>query len=386
MPANVVRNKSDEKKWEKSKRITRKEKPDLKEGTDEFYAYTMGVFKKMTKKASSNEVAQMLYEEGVLSKMAMDTYKENKDYEGLVENLEKDAKMKDFISDFNKELLPGIGKGILYGSGLALGGLGVVHGTKALSKWKQSLQRDKRLKDIYKFNPSVKEMDKDLVQATMKDIENLNPDYAASPLIAGNILKGVDSWGGFGVDLANMISNKDKRNELVKGLFVAKSPPGTNEGVKQDIKNIKQMFLKTNSVDDKYLNVLRAKPNDNDFFKNILKNPAVQIPLATAALTAIGTGAIKGGGKLLGKAKQAITRKNRINKMIKLYPELAKYDKDNMKRVVKTIDQLNPEFSKNPQIAGSYAKSLLKNFKPKTVEGLSKGASAKELAVNLMKK
>jgi hypothetical protein len=53
MPAAVVHTKPEERHWDEAKARVREEYPDVAEGSDRFYALTMGIYKNMTGMAKS---------------------------------------------------------------------------------------------------------------------------------------------------------------------------------------------------------------------------------------------------------------------------------------------------------------------------------------------
>ena len=55
MPPNVVKTERDERLWEEAKRRAREEYPNVKEGTDQWYAIVMGIFRRMKYRTGSKE-------------------------------------------------------------------------------------------------------------------------------------------------------------------------------------------------------------------------------------------------------------------------------------------------------------------------------------------
>lgn len=47
MPSTLVKNERDEKMWARAKRLVHKQYPDVKPGTDRYYALVVTIFKKL---------------------------------------------------------------------------------------------------------------------------------------------------------------------------------------------------------------------------------------------------------------------------------------------------------------------------------------------------
>ena len=112
MTNNVLHSQKDEKYWETAKSKVLEEYPNVKEGSDDFYKITMGIYKKMSKSASGEDIIRNLREEGVLSKNAVDKYREESQYINIVSKLftPQEEKVADgYMSDVGKGVLTGIG-------------------------------------------------------------------------------------------------------------------------------------------------------------------------------------------------------------------------------------------------------------------------------------
>ncbi len=351
MPVNVVKTPADETHWNKAKEIVKKEYPDISEGSKKFYKLVMGIFKKMSKTASAEETIQVLYNENILSKEAVDLFYENQKLKEA-EEIFKEAdfsETKTLLSHAAKTKLP---EGAMLGLGLAGSAAALAGGLKGISAIRNRMTRKKRVEEASKFDPSIKEMDPKLVDAAMKDIDRLNPEYSKSPLITGSYLKSINMWGGLNVDQANLLKDENRRKSVTE--------------------NYAKGFSSMNK------NSSAEKVAVSDTMKNFGKSMGdkAMSGLTNAAGAAAVTGGVVGGAMLATKLLNKFTRHKRVKEMHELYPELKKYDEKKVSRALETVERVNPSFGKDPYISGGYVKEMLKNkgVSPKTIEGLAESA------------
>lgn len=210
--------------WKEIKQQVADSCPDLNpQGTD-FYQVVLGEFIDQTKCASEDELLTYLFEDGVVSRQGIYEYQNEK----LAANTKRTPSL-----DWGSVVRQGFG-----GALATAGAAGIIYGAGHLGrKLYQRSVRNKRLNEIYKFHPEVKSMDKTLVNATMKDIERFNPSAAASPLVAGSIIKDIDlNRGQFDVDKAKSISDIKDRGEDVLHQMMESSTDGFSEYGKESFK------------------------------------------------------------------------------------------------------------------------------------------------------
>lgn len=200
MPTNFIKTKHQETMWEKSKNIVLKEYPNVPAGSEQFYKLSMGTYKKMNKLATAEETINSLFKEGALSYTAKEKFDNEKlrlEICGSV--LEKSA----------GPLADNLKSSLMTGAIAALTTGGILGGSRLIEKLHSKLNRQKKLKEIYKFSPTIKDMDPSFVHQILDDVESLNPDYARSPMITGKIIKDSFINGGLGPDQANTLKDKD---------------------------------------------------------------------------------------------------------------------------------------------------------------------------------
>lgn len=224
MPNNLAKTEEQEKKWEKAKEIVKNEY-DVKEGSDDYYRLVVGIYKKMTKSANGDEIVQNLYEEGVISKVAFDYYKSEKQYMNIVNKVfgtekiankinqniniklaEEPKNSHGFLKSFGKNFLLTLGASAALSGGAALtvGGLNKIKTLIARS------QRKKNLEKIMKFNPSLKEVDPEVLNEGMRILEDANPSYTKNPILAGTFLKSIHNFNALTPEQYNAINAKEQ--------------------------------------------------------------------------------------------------------------------------------------------------------------------------------
>jgi hypothetical protein len=242
--------------WKEIKQQVADSCPDLNpQGTD-FYQVVLGEFINQTKCASEDELLAYLFEDGVVSRQGIYAYQN-----------EKLASPDDDSGGRNTPPKPGLDWGSVvrqgFGGALATAGAaGIIYGAGHLGrKLYQKSVRNKRLNEIYKFHPEVRSMDKNLVNATMKDIERFNPSAAASPLVAGSIIKDIDlNRGQFDVDKAKSISDIKDRGEDTLHQVMESGSAGFGEYGKESFKKFGPNRVKKQASDNEFV-------SSKNFFK-----------------------------------------------------------------------------------------------------------------------
>lgn len=329
--------------WDRIKEAVKNEYPTITEGGEDFYKLVMSSYKEMNKFASGEEAIESLYKDKVISKVAYDQYKEEKQYLDIVRTVfSKDASWSSFGNTM-KDMGEQAGAGLLIGGGLAAGaGLGKMLVKKIRGK-KFDSERHERIKEIARFHPTIKEMDPQLLIQAMKDLEELNPSYAKSPLIAGSYLKSVYYGGGLTPEQANTVRNDkkvdDTRELILKGLSVRRGGKGIEKQSEEPKLSFGQNFV------------------------NHTKNTAIKSLVGGAA--ALGLAGAFAGGKAIYKN---LSRNSRIEKIKEVHPELKKA---NVELYLKTVEKLNPTIASDPLAAGAYIKQLMKGVKTDTLHQLA---------------
>jgi len=381
MPNNVVHSQKDEKYWEKAKSKVREEYPNVEEGSDDFYKITMGIYKKMTKSASGEDIINNLRAEGVISKNAVDKYREETQYLNIVSKLFNPQEEK--VADFG--YLKNVGSGILTGLGIAGAGYGIASGVGGIRKYLARRKRPERLKEIAKFAPIVKEMDPALVNEGMRTLEDYNPEMAKHPLIAASFLKSIHNYGGITPEQANILKGDsyggDLTRNLEEGIGISSrfhDEGGTSDLIKahefltdyaENALPSKQFFLANGAEPiefgkerarirekikrniSKYSSDEREKTKFGDIVKDVGTGTLVA-GLAVAGLTGVG----KAGSVLYNK----LTRKKRLDAVKKYSPELKKVNPELLNVGMKTLERLNPSVSRDPLAAGGFLKEIVK--------------------------
>jgi hypothetical protein len=354
MPNNIIHGPQDEKHWDTAKSKVLEEYPNVKEGSDDFYKITMGIYKKMSKSASGEDIINNLKAEGVLSKNAVDKYRDERQYLDIV------SKLFTFQEEKVATLAEDFGKGLLIGGGTALAGLGVAGANKGIQRYLARKGRPGRMKDIIKFSPIVKEMDPALVNEGMRTLENYNPEMAKHPLIAGSFLKSIHNYGGVTPEQANILKgNKGDSNDLVRTLGEGVGTATKyNKGGIQDLTKAYELLNdeEKTSAKKKLMKKLNSADETKEAgFKETIKNMgygALAAGAGVAGLAAVG----KGGSMIYNK----LSREGRLNAVKEFSPELKKANPKLLNAGMKTLERLSPQVSRDPLAAGGFLKQIIK--------------------------
>lgn len=391
---NVVHSQKDEKHWETAKSKVLEEYPNVKEGSDDFYKITMGIYKKMSKSASGEDIIRNLREEGVLSKNAVDKYREERQYINIVSKLftPQEEKVADgYVSD--------VGKGVLTGIGLLGAGAGLSYGAKGIQRYLARKSRPERMKDIIKFSPIVKEMDPALVNEGMRTLENYNPEMAKHPLIAGSFLKSIHNYGGVTPEQANILKGQkgdgsDFAKTLGEGAGMATK---YNKGGLQDLtkahdllreyseKGLNQKEL-ANGAEPIMYGKERAQLRERINKKIVHASDETKEAGFSDTAKSVGMGALAAGvgvaglagvGKAGSMIYNRLSREGRLNAVKEFSPELKKADPKLLNAGMKTLERLSPQVSKDPLAAGGFLKQIVKSkgIKPSATKDLVETAN-----------
>ena len=148
--------------WQTAKDTVIKENSNIAPGSEQFYKAAMHTYKEMNKFASADEAINALFREGVISYTAKEKFESAKlRLEICAEVLEKQA-ASPFVDSLKSSLMAG---------GLAaLTTGGILGAGKLVSNLHNKLNRQKKLKSIYSFNPTIRDMDPAFVNQVMDDL------------------------------------------------------------------------------------------------------------------------------------------------------------------------------------------------------------------------
>lgn len=232
--------------WQIAKDTVIKDNSDITPNSERFYKVAMSNYKTMNKLASAEETINSLFREGVISYAAKEKFESEKlRLEICAEVLEKQASSP-FVDNLKSSLMAG---GI---AALTTGG--ILGAGKLVSSLHNKLNRQKKLKGIYAFNPTIREMDPKFVNQVMDDLENLNPEYAKSPMIAGKVIKDSNVNGGLGPDQANTLKDNDSKSlfnrvqdtaiNKINDKLDYKPAKTNNKGLRELEKSLAKMIVK----------------------------------------------------------------------------------------------------------------------------------------------
>jgi hypothetical protein len=207
--------------WEEIKEQIREEYTDLDDTTIEFYKIALDEYAVQTKCADDSDLLDGLYQEGVLSKKAIRDY-----YEELeVSEIQKEA----------GENFDAFKNGLLGAGGMALATAGIVGIGKGYNYLSNKLSRRKKLAQIYKYHPTLRNADQDYVNMALNDIERLNPDVGKSPLISGTAIKNqIYANEGFTPEQAGIIANISPRQTDSQKMIMDSAVSGYGKGYEAD--------------------------------------------------------------------------------------------------------------------------------------------------------
>lgn len=253
--------------WKEAKNQIQTEYPDLEQNTLDFYLLAIDNYKSLNKLASNDDIIQSLYLEGVLSKESLSKYNTEKIDTKV---LSKVAGIKDFFtSDSAKTFGNRALDSLLAAGATGLVAGGIYGGSKLISKINNKLQRKNRLEKIYKFNPTLRDADKSVINAAMDDFENLNPTVAKSPLLAGSAMKSIIDYGGFSPDQAGVIAGvkNDTGMSPLRSALEATNATFSEKGKKL-------YWNKKYKIDDNDEDETPDELMSNEYYKQIGRNNA----------------------------------------------------------------------------------------------------------------